>query len=61
MQVVENLLVLHNLDEQTTQCYDLKLGSSEYSEALLKEGLTMDVGKANQEGRTLGYYLAIDE
>jgi hypothetical protein len=33
MQVVDNLLVLHNLDERTTQIYDLKL--ADYSSSVL--------------------------
>jgi hypothetical protein len=58
--LVENLLVVHNLDEQTSQCYDLKLGSTEYTEFLLKDLLTIDVSKAHKK-RTLGYYLQRDE
>ena len=61
MQIVENLFVVHNLDEQTTQAYDLKLGSQEYTEALLKHHLTIDVTKAHVKGRSLGYYLQRDE
>ncbi|TNV83895.1 hypothetical protein FGO68_gene4171 [Halteria grandinella] len=60
MQLIENLLVVHNMDEQTTQCYDLKLGSTEYTECLLKDHLTIDVSKV-KKGRTLGYYLQKDE
>lgn len=61
MQMIENLLVVHNLDEQTTQAYDLKLGSQEYTEPLLKDHLTIEVSKAHTKGRSLGYYLKKDE
>ena len=40
MQVVENLLVIHNIDESTTQAWDLKLGSQDYNESLLIENCT---------------------
>jgi hypothetical protein len=41
MQVVENLLVVHNLDEKTTQCYDLK----EIPEPLLVPECTVNLTK----------------
>jgi hypothetical protein len=55
------LLVVHNLDEQTSQCYDLKLGSTDYSEPILKDHLTIDVSKAHVKGRSFAYYISKDE
>jgi hypothetical protein len=53
LQVVENLLLVHNLDEHTVQAWDLKLGSTDYNDPLLLENLTIPLHKANQ-----GKYLA---
>ena len=46
MQVVDNLLVIHNLDESTSQLYDLKL--EDWFLPLLGESYRMEYGPANK-------------
>ena len=61
MQVVENLLVVHNLDEGTSQAYDLKLGSTDYNEPLLLgDGVVVGHGKA-KKGVTIMELIAKEE
>ena len=60
MQVVENLLVVHNIDEQTSQAYDLKLGSADYNEALRVELCTVDSERACK-GKYIADFIGKDE
>ena len=46
MQVVDNLLVIHNLDEGTSQLYDLKL--EDWYLPLLADSYRMEYGPANK-------------
>jgi hypothetical protein len=46
MQVVDNLLVLHNMDECTTQLYDLKL--EDWFEPMLFESYRINYGPVNK-------------
>ena len=39
LQIIDSLVCVHNLDEKTTQLYDLKV--AEYSQPLLKNNLTV--------------------
>ena len=52
MQVIDSLLVVHNLDESTSQVWDVRLGGTDWNIGLLKEGVTVDPAKA-----TSGKYL----
>jgi hypothetical protein len=44
MQIIDNLLVLHNLDERSTQIYDLKLG--DYHDPILIDACEVKIEKA---------------
>jgi hypothetical protein len=46
MQVVDSLLVVHNLDEATSQVWDVRLGGTDWNVALLKDGVSVDLAKA---------------
>lgn len=59
LQVIENLLVVHNIDEQTSGIYDLKSGSTDYNEGLFPE-VAVDGGKL-VKGKCLGDYIGKDE
>ncbi len=42
MQIVDNLLVVHNIDDSSSQLYDLKL--EDWFKPLLREGLRVEYG-----------------
>lgn len=46
MQVVDNLLVVHNLDENATQLYDLKL--EDWFEPMMVDSYRVDYGPVNK-------------
>ena len=52
MQVVDGLIVVHNMDEGDSQMWDLRISGPEWTKGLLKEGVSVDVQKAVQ-GRYL--------
>ena len=60
MQVIENLFVVHNLDEQSSQIYDLKSGSLDYNESLIPQSFKVDGGKC-KKGKFLADFIAKDE
>jgi len=44
MQVIDGLLVVHNVDEKRSQCWDLKMGGGDYVEKILRgEGVEVKV------------------
>jgi len=44
MQVVDGLLVVHNVDERRSQCWDLKMGGPDYVEKMVRgEGVEVGV------------------
>lgn len=47
MQVIENLLVVHNIDEQNSQAYDLKLGTTDYNDPLLIDETIVNLDKTH--------------
>lgn len=49
MQIIDNLLVVHNLDSKSSQIYDFKI--VDYATPLLKAGLQVD-------SSTLGKYVS---
>ena len=46
MQIVDSLLVVHNLDEHSTQIFDIKINTAEWNLGLLKEGVAVDLAEA---------------
>ena len=60
MQVIENLFVVHNLDEQSSQIYDLKSGSLDYNEGLVPSQFKVEAGKS-KKGKFLAEFIAKDE
>ena len=42
MQVVDSLLVVHNLDEHSSQVWDIKLNTPQWNVGLLKDGVSVD-------------------
>ena len=46
MQIIDNLLVVHNLDEKATQIYDFKI--QEYSNPLIGPNLNVDTSLASR-------------
>lgn len=52
MQILDSLLVVHNLDEHSSQVFDIKVNTPEWNQGLLKDGVPVDPTKA-----TAGKYL----
>ena len=46
MQVIDGFLVVHNVDEASSQIWDIKIGGTDWNLGLLKEGVSVDVTKA---------------
>ena len=46
MQVIDGFLVVHNVDEGSSQIWDIKIGGTDWNLGLLKEGVSVDVTKA---------------
>lgn len=40
MQVVDNLVVVHNIDQKSSNCYDIKL--AEYAQPICVDNLEID-------------------
>lgn len=40
MQVIDNLIVVHNIDQKSSNCYDIKL--AEYSQPICVDNLEID-------------------
>jgi hypothetical protein len=60
MQILDSLLVVHNLDEQVSQLWDLRVGLPDWHVGLLKEGVTVDTSKVIK-GRYLMDLIEKDE
>ena len=46
MQLVDSMLVLHNIDDKSSQVYDIKL--SDYQSPLIQENLDLDTAPAKK-------------
>jgi len=60
MQVVDSLLVVHNLDEHSSQVFDIKVNTAEWNLGLLKDGVGVDLTKATA-GKYLMEFIEKDE
>jgi hypothetical protein len=60
MQVVDSLLVVHNLDEHSSQIFDIKVNTAEWNLGLLKDGVGVDPTKATA-GKYLMEFIEKDE
>ena len=43
MQVVDGLIVVHDMDEGSSQLWDVRVGGQDWTQGLLKEGVSVDI------------------
>ena len=60
MQIVDSLLVVHNLDEHMSQLWDLRVGTPDWNLGLLKDSVSVDTSKVIS-GKYLMDFIEKDE